>query len=253
MENKSAKSVSYSLDKPYVYTPELFGFKNIEGTGKGIKITLIDSGVPEHKLLVPCKSWINATSSSNHFDTIGHSTMISGVINSNNPSILQGIAYDATLCHVKTIDENSKLGFDGLITGILWSIIQEVDIVLIAISSPINNNAFYDVIKKAYQNNICIVSAAGNENKLEYPAIYDEVLSVGALNKDGNIEYYSASGKVNIQANNLPTTYLQQAYAYASGTSIASALVTGLLSRVIEKETFSTPKEYYAKLMEYKL
>ncbi len=251
MENKSEKHVSYSLDKPFVYTPELFGFKSIEGTGKEVKIVIIDSGVPDHRLLSPCKSWINATSSSSEIDNIGHSTMISGVIGANNPKILQGISPDATLCHVKTI-ENDKLGFDGLITGILWGIIQDVDIILMAISSPINNNAFYDVIKKAYQNNICMISASGNENKIEYPALYKEVLSVGALNHDGNIESYSAPGRINVQANSLPTTYLQQAYAYTSGTSIASALVAGMLARVIEKETFSTPEEYYNKLLEYK-
>lgn len=252
MENKFIKKISYTLDSPCTYDPKNFGFKEINGTGKGVKICVIDSGIPQHSVLPVFKTWTNVTNSNTFYDTLGHSTVISGTISSNHET-LKGMAYEAELKFVKAIDIEQKAGFDGLITGILWGIIQDVDIILMAVTSAYHNNTFHDVIKKAYNENICLISSTGNENKIEYPSLYDEVLSVGSLNQSGLQAEYSAQGKINICSENVPTTYLQNSYAYMSGTSVSAAITAAVMARIIENNPNLTVNEYYQKIKELKI
>ena len=119
MENKFIKKISYTLESPYTYDPKNFGFKEIKGNGKGIKICIIDSGVPQHSLFPVFKTWTNVTDNNTFYDTLGHSTVVSGVIGSNDEKLIKGIADKSELLFVKAIDLDQKAGFDGLVTGIL--------------------------------------------------------------------------------------------------------------------------------------
>ena len=122
-----------------------------------------------------------------------------------------------------------------------------------AVTSPVDNQTFHKKKKKAYNANICIIASVGNENKIEYPSLYDEVLSVGALNSSGLQAEYSSVGKINVISENVPTTYLKNSYAYMSGTSIASSVVTGILARIIENNPNLTSKEYYSLICQLKI
>ena len=223
------------LPTPWIYTPEIVGLSGIHGTGKNTSICIIDSGLPDHDSISNIAAYENFTNSPNSRDLIGHSTMVAGIIGANTPSQLVGIAPDSQLYFAKAIGDSGNVRFDSFVAAVLWAVIKEVDIIVIPLTTDLDNPALKSVIDKAYKNNICIIASTGNNKVIEYPATYDTVLSVGSLSNDKEQSNFSASGNINVIAENLPTCYIEQTYCIVSGTSIAAAIGGGIAARIIEK------------------
>jgi minor extracellular protease Epr len=99
--------------------------------------------------------------------------------------------------------------------------------------------ALVKAIQTAVQRGIIVVAAAGNSGNVlgigdtvEIPARLPWVLSVASLNIYNQRDSYSATGKVDIAApgSRILSTYLDKRYAILSGTSMATAHVTGALA-----------------------
>ena len=97
---------------------------------------------------------------------------------------------------MKVVNANGDCSFNAIVAGVLWAIIKQVDIILISLGSQTDYLILHDAIKKAYEQNICIIAASGNKNTIEYPASYPEVLSVSrnmGENKNGKLARTSAN------------------------------------------------------------
>jgi subtilisin family serine protease len=94
---------------------------------------------------------------------------------------------------------------------------------------------------------IFVVASAGNEGPdcgtVEAPiAIYDEVLSVGALSEEGNLAYFSSTGPVTVDGSHrikpvllapgveILSAFPNSTYGYSDGTSMAGPHVTGVVA-----------------------
>jgi len=87
-------------------------------------------------------------------------------------------------------------------------------------------------IKYATSNNILLVAASGNDGigQVSYPAQYDEVLGVSALNFNGTVADFSNFGDgVDLSAPGVDviSAYGANGYAVLDGTSSATAFVSG--------------------------
>ena len=157
-------------------------------SGKNVKIAIIDSGCPSHKDIMDPEGFISFINKHQDIKDIhGHSTMISGILTAQNKNCVNGLATGSLYYHAKVIDDQGHCDFAPLVAAILWSIIKEVDIILLAMGTKTDYSVLHDAIKKAYESNICIIAASGNikdEEEADFPARYLEVLSVGNK-KDG--------------------------------------------------------------------
>jgi hypothetical protein len=223
-----------SLPVPVSYSPEMLGYKEIKATGRGVSICLIDSGLPDHEAIKSHGDHVNFSRSADDEDHTGHATTIAGILVANKPDQLTGLAPNATLFSAKAVDDNCIVRYDALIASVLWAIIREVDIIVIPLTTDVDHLPFQAAIQKALDKEIFIVAAAGNDRKVEYPAAYEGVISVGSKTHGGTMATYSGKGSVNVKGTHLETTYLDQAYCVSSGTSIATAVAAGLLARSIE-------------------
>ena len=90
----------------------------------------------------------------------------------------------------------------------------------------------YSAIKKAYDKGILLIAASGNNNTIQYPARYNEVLSVGGIDKELKRTSYSNNTNSDIYApaEECQTTGFVGSFVKTSGTSIAAAHVTGVAS-----------------------
>ncbi len=212
-------------------------------TGKGVKVAVIDSGIDVHNDL-NTKGWVDFSDKVNGYkpiDNSGHGTEMAGVIAARKNGIgTIGIAPDAEVYSVKILDKDNKANVSSVVKAIEWCIENDMDIINMSFGLEEYSSILYNSIKKAYEHNILLVAAAGNEGRVEYPAKFREVLSVGGIDSNLNVSSFSPEGvyvDLFAPAEQCQTTGFVGSYVISSGTSIATAHVTGVAAAVksIEK------------------
>ena len=236
-------------------------------TGKNVKIAVIDTGCDmNHEGL---KSNIiggrNFTTEDNgdpdiYQDYNGHGTHVCGTIAGlmNNMGVV-GVAPDAKLIILKVLEKSGSGTLVSIIDAINYAIELKVDIISMSLGTKSDIQELHDVIIKAVNSNILVVCATGNEgdgnditNEFSYPAGYNEVISVGAVDENKSAAMFTNSNKeVDIVAPgvNIISTHINGRYANLSGTSMATPHVSGALALLIEWST----KEFGRRLTETEL
>lgn len=226
-------SILSSMPHPVAYKPSMFGLDN-NLTGKQSSICIIDSGVPSHKDIISVFTGMDFIDNSTSInDTIGHATMMAGIIGSFNNSEISGIAPEAELLFSKVVNNSGVCNYKSIVAAILWAIIKKVDIILLAIGSSDDYSVLHDAIKKAKDHNIVVISASNlKDGELSYPSSYPEVISVGSkfvFNKS------KIKPDIVVPIETYYTTFIKNNYIKTSGSSLASALVSGLASLIVQK------------------
>jgi len=243
IKEKKTGKIYEKFSKPVIYCPSIYKISK-EYTGNGIKIAILDSGTPEHKDIKNIRDKINFCENNKCvYDKLGHSTALAGIINANNITTIRGFSPYSQLFFAKIVDDTGVCNFNLLVTGILWAIIKEVDIIVIALGSQYDYMILHDAIKKAYENNICVFASVGNNVKeMNYPAKYPEVFSVGTSTKK-NVADFSLPKK------SYYTTYLDNKYVKMSGSSISTSVVASLASLIIEKNKHLKQEKDFIKII----
>lgn len=261
LNKKPKKQILEALDKPYIYSPLNFGLSK-DLTGKDVRISIIDTGCPNHKDIETSRieicSDMNSSQKNDCKDAHGHSTMISGVLAANNPSSLVGISPQASLLYAKVAHDNGKCSYNAVIASVLWSVVKQVDVILISLGSKSDHPILHDAIKKAYDSGICVVSASSNnkEDILDFPSSYPEVLSI-YKQENSKVKKFTSLGSNGVQVvgpfDSLYTTYLNNKYTKTNGNSILASLSAGLVCLLIEraksKQKKWTPASIYSEFL----
>lgn len=223
-------------------------------TKREIKIAIIDSGIDDKKAQV---NIVKRFSNKHELkDTYGHGTAIASIIASKESNSIEGIYPEALIYDVNILDENGNTSIDEVIKAVEWCISQKVDIINMSFGIENDDIRLYETIKKAINNDIIIVSAAGNTLGMytEYPAKYEEVLSISAVDKEMNLFKYAAKGKVDFVAPGVDIEAIKignlSNQKKLSGTSFATAYATGIIATLLSENKIN--KENYRKtLLEY--
>ena len=177
-----------------------------------MNVLIIDSGVN-----IATKESINYVWYEDDADYLGHGTVIAKIISAINP--------EANIYSAKVVDRGGSTLNDKLTQGLIYALTHDIDIINVSLGLPSYSDTIQDIINKLAKRGVIIVAAAGNKEETMYPALYNNVISVGATDDNGNIEPYSASADVytygTVTIDN--TTY--------TGTSCSTAIITGILSR----------------------
>ena len=229
-------------------------------SGKNIKIAVIDSGIDQNIPELNCKIDIETSVvKSNKESDVKHGTAVASIISAENHSDNQvnGIAHNARIVSIDVTNQSEGIVEVGdLIKGIEKAIEYKVDIINISIGCLKDDEELKSVIKKAWDNNIIIVSSAGNymENNVLYPSKYKETLSVGSLNKKGKIK--SPQGDVDKKVvyfigENIVSAIGNNEYAGCEGTSFSTAICTGLVALLLEKKNDKKSVKEYIENLDY--
>ena len=231
------KNVSKEPNRRVIYSPALFGFKNVQGDGKYVRVAILDSGLPVHKnILTDEFKSKNFTQSKSVLDSLGHSTAIAGIIAANGENGIQGFAPKTDLFFGKVLlDSNGYGNHESVIESILWSITREVDIIVMSFGSSEDHPGLRDCIRKAHKLGISMFAACGNctvrTKDASFPARYDEVFSVGYSNTISTNEVIKHSGKTKgiiTPSCDFETTFLDSKFVTMSGSSLCNAVVAGV-------------------------
>eukprot|EP00587_Corethron_hystrix_P005191 CAMPEP_0113300232 /NCGR_PEP_ID=MMETSP0010_2-20120614/1950_1 /TAXON_ID=216773 ORGANISM="Corethron hystrix, Strain 308" /NCGR_SAMPLE_ID=MMETSP0010_2 /ASSEMBLY_ACC=CAM_ASM_000155 /LENGTH=489 /DNA_ID=CAMNT_0000153627 /DNA_START=271 /DNA_END=1737 /DNA_ORIENTATION=- /assembly_acc=CAM_ASM_000155 len=173
-------------------------------------------------------------------DTCGHGTHVSGIIAAvgNNNIGTMGVSGTGTLqLHVvRVLDGNCNWTHaSGIIASLNECAQNGAKVVNISLGDDEPSLLEQRVFAEAYKEGMLIVGSTGNSgsNRHNFPASYDSVISVGAV--DEHMKLYPKSQK-NSQVEfvapgvNVLSTLPGNRYGYDSGTSMAASYCTGAIA-----------------------
>ena len=195
--------------------------------------------------IVETKNFIDRTDDVT--DRQGHGTHVSSIIAANRtPKGITGMAPESLLHIYKVLGDDGNGNMESIVKAIYHAIDMKVDIINMSLGGTSGNNALEVAIKKAIENNICIVCASGNDargddgskDEINFPGFYREVIETGSVNKDNKMSYFSNSNdNVDLVAygGNIMACYPGNKYAQCSGTSQATPQISGALALLKQK------------------
>jgi len=214
--------------------------------GQGVKIGVIDTGIDHNHpdLHVAGGMWIELYV--DYDDALLHGTHVAGIIAARRDNFgVVGVAPESELYSLKVFTPMGDAPLNKIIEAIQWSIDHKMDIVNMSFGSPTPSASLKDACQKAYEAGLLLVASAGNSGRgtvdnILYPARYDSVLSVGAIDENMEVADFSSRGEdldVAAPGVNILSTYTnppaqEHLYDYLSGTSMACPHVVGLAALI---------------------
>ena len=234
----------------------LYGDPNLvrPSGGAGIKVAVIDVGVVLHpdidRRVVKCMN-LTPDALPPCTDTQNHGTQVASVIAADGGADgrgMWGMAPEALLYSYRVCDENQECWGAWMAAAIYAAIADGVNIINISLASSGNDDAVHAAIEDAVAHNILVVAAAGNKpffSFIGYPAVYPEVVSVGALGRDlepwrqtatgeNDGDYVREKQEIEVAApgERVRAALMSGCWVEGSGTSLAAPLVAGLAARM---------------------
>lgn len=219
---------------------------NRVGYGNGIGKTawIIDTGIDfDHPDLTVDKtrshSFISGVSSAD--DSNGHGTHVAGIIGAKNNTIgVLGVASGATLVALKVLDKEGEGNLSYIVQALAYVNTNAVpgDVVNMSVGGESPSATLDQQVISTAARGIYFAIAAGNETKLantSSPARANglNVYTVSAVDSTDTFASFSNYGNdvVDFAAPGvyILSTWFDNRYAYASGTSMAAPHVAGLL------------------------
>lgn len=157
--------------------------------GGGVVVAVLDTGLDfDHPDLA---DWVDAKSfvyDNDPQDYNGHGTHTTGTVAAPiNGLGVVGVAPQVSVLVGKVLSNQGSGSLSGVIAGIDWAVDNGAEVISMSLGSTTHFTALRDACDAAAEVAV-VVAAAGNNGTgtLQYPAAYDSVLSVGAV--DGQLE-----------------------------------------------------------------
>ncbi|OKP97566.1 S8 family peptidase [Paenibacillus sp. P46E] len=241
---------AYQWNLPAIETEQGW---NLSKGSKDVIVAVVDTGVQANHpdLKGQLLAGYNAiTKTAPPDDDVGHGTHVAGIIGAltNNEEGVAGISWYNKILPVKALDNSGAGTTYSVAEGIIWAADKGAKVINLSLGNYADSQFLHDAIKYAYDRDVVIVSAAGNDNteRPGFPAAYPEVLAVAATNATGERASFSNYGEyidVAAPGESIASTYPDNQYAALSGTSMASPHVAALAGLVRSLNPALTNKE----------
>lgn len=187
------------------------------------------------------KNFLQKSSSSLYY----HGTFVAGLITSNYNKFTGagGVAPDVSIMDLRFLDSGGRFytsDWQKLARAIDYAVENGADIINLSIYASITPpNLVHQAIKKAEAKGVFVVGIAGNNGAdIGYFGCWDEVFTVGSINKSGNVSDFSNHGRaVELVAPGANVLSLMPSGRVAtySGTSFSAPHVAGSAALILSK------------------
>jgi len=200
-------------------------------------------------------------------DDNGHGTHCAGIIGAQggNETGIAGVNWTVKIMPLKFMDADGAGTTKDAIEAINYVINRKragVNVRVISASwgSTTNSRALEDLIRKAGQEGILFVAAAGNDHsdndaKPHYPASYElnNVISVAATDRNDELTSFSNWGATSVDVaapgQQIVSTWLNHGFEEKQGTSMATPFVAGVAALVLSTNPTISIDELRARLL----
>lgn len=241
-------------------------------TGDGIRVCMVDTGIdPSHSDLesidLVFKDFITGSNQISDLGSLAHGTMMAGILASDG--YLKGVAPGVTLGMAAALGDDGDGGNSGdqnVVASAIewcWKTFQ-ANIISLSLGGESDPNATTEgptsnAVKQAIANGVYVVAAAGNDGgpdddgRVATPSDVPGVISVGALDVNGDIWEGSSLGYTSVENSELyqnphkkpevsapgvsiVSTAFDDEYYSSTGTSDATVFVSGILALILEAQ-----------------
>lgn len=237
--------------------------------GNGVKVAILDTGIdlkaPDLQgKVIAQKVFIQGLASVQ--DDNNHGTVIAGEIAAitNNGIAMAGVCPKCQLIVGKVIDKNENLAVADIAAGITWATDQGAQIINLSLGFITDSQTLEDAVDYAIGKGVIVVASAGNcggsdymtfgkcsvKNPKQYPAAHQGVVSVAATDNNDQRASFSSYGtwiKVTAPGKYILSLYLDGLH-YASGTSMAAPITSGVLALILTTPYGNTPQAAVQRL-----
>jgi hypothetical protein len=271
-------SISFTTEIPYYFSVVHKDEALMYASGEGVTIAIIDSGfdldhpdyykniwinskeIPNNGidddsngLIDDVRGWDFAYGDNNvdsqiNQEITSHGTNMAGILARYSPNV--------TIMTIRFIDSSGSFlpseTETKLPNCINYAVKNGANVILLALGQkdPMSTNTANAIIN-AYENNITIVSSAGNSNSnsIFYPSYYSNVISVGSVDATYSRSIWDSTHGSNYgpqidfvaPGTRIKTSDLQGSETDVDGTSASTAIVSSLVSLIYELNPDVTP------------
>lgn len=235
--------------------------------GDGVTLCVMDTGVALHSdLSIPRERIVHfvdmINGESEPYDDNGHGTFVAGVAVGNGTlsgGRIAGVAPRANVVGLKVIDGTGESGTFKILDGMQWLFdnFRQYGIRVVCMSFGAEPQSYADPLKMGAEmlsrSGLAVVVASGNSgaDALKSPAISNEVIAVGAVDKEDNIAPFTSRGiyqgafRPDVYAEGVDIKGISAGGTYSTmtGTSASAPYVAGACCLICEKYRRATPRQ----------
>lgn len=211
---------------------------NLGYYGEGVRVAVIDSGVfsmHEDFSGADFDSGINVINGSHDVsDTNGHGTAVCGILaaTSNNGLGVAGLCDKVTLVPIKCFDDSKQTKASYVVSALYEAVdVYDCDVINMSLGMSADLQSVREALDYVSSCGAIVVASVGNDGSslIKYPAAYDNVIGVGAVNSGGEVSAFSnrnSSVFVTAPGENISVLSIRDSRSYGSsgGTSDAAPM-----------------------------
>ncbi len=246
---------------------DAFGAWTIEKGSKKVIVAVVDTGIDANHPDLKGNIYRDAKgvygfdfvkNSPNPTDEHGHGTHVAGIIGAiaNPKAGVSGVVQNVSIEAVKYYAEGNTgaVNLKNTVKALEWAISSGAKVINYSGGGPEFADEEYQALKKAEAKGILIVAAAGNERSntdlpenFYYPSAYrlTNIISVAATDINNKLIRSSNWGKTKVDVTapgeNIFSTLPNGRYGFMTGTSQATAFVSGIAALLLSKDPTLTP------------
>lgn len=224
--------------------------------GEGVTIAVIDTGVTAHIALPSDIRQITVDGINIDGGTHGHGIAVTSLIVGEH-SRIPGIAPSSTPVSIRVAGAEGDSNSFFLAEGILAAVNAGAQVINISMGSQGDSTIVREAVAFAQESGAVIVASAGNDgfSQISFPAAYDGVISVGAIDAVGShLNFSNTSDNLSITAPGYEAlaAWTDDAAISFTGTSASAPFVSGAIAAIIsESDTFISGAQAADILLSY--
>lgn len=166
-------------------------------------------------------------------DVFGHGCSVAGIIAANidNGLGIAGFAPNAAILPIRVLGPNGSGSMADVAAGIVYAADNGADIINLSLGSFVGSQVEKDAVDYAVGKGVTVIASAGNSGGAlpGYPARYENVVAVGAVDPDGSRSSFSnKGGDIWAPGRDVHTIYLDNSYKALNGTSFSAPYVSAM-------------------------
>jgi len=224
-------------------------------TGKNVSVAIVDTGVDRHHpeledRIIYARNFVD--DDQDEFDNDEHGTSVAGIIASaaNNDLGIVGIAPESRLMIFKSCWQDSRTRVArcdsySIMKALVAVLEQQPDILNLSLAGP-DDPLIRRLLKQADERGIIVLAAVDSSRSPSFPASMEEVIAVSAPLFAGS---RLPKDSVLAPGTDILTTTPGATYAFKSGSSMATAYVSGVAALIKERQPDLSARQLRLQLM----